>query len=296
MRYLSGREEEEAIHFIRTAADVAKNATCIRAKCGSVIVNKGEIIGSGFNSPPAGLESQRRCSIPKNTYDIKVTDKTCCVHAEQRAIMDALSRNPDKIKGSRLYFIRLDKSGNNEKAGKPYCTICSKMALDSGISEFVLWHEKGVCVYDTQEYNSLSYNYKSGSNDKYTSEYFLEINDRPFNAINAGTKKIEVRAPTEHNKHVKFMELKQGDAIIFENNETKNRLKAEVIGVRHYKDARSLLESEGTLKTLSSGGNIEQGIKSINSIPGYEESIKLNGVYAIEIKRYVNNKDFSTGL
>jgi len=27
------------------------------------------------------------------------------------------------------------------------------MALDAGISEFVLWHEKGVCVYNTEEYS-----------------------------------------------------------------------------------------------------------------------------------------------
>lgn len=45
------------------------------------------------------------------------------------------------------------------KAGKPYCTICSKMALDVGIAEFVLWHEEGITVYDTKEYNELSFQY-----------------------------------------------------------------------------------------------------------------------------------------
>ena len=39
------------------------------------------------------------------------------------------------------------------------------MALDVGIAEFVLWHEKGVCVYDTKEYNELSFQFgKSGEN------------------------------------------------------------------------------------------------------------------------------------
>jgi hypothetical protein len=33
------------------------------------------------------------------------------------------------------------------------------MTLDSGISEFVLRDEKWVCVYDTDEYNTLSFNY-----------------------------------------------------------------------------------------------------------------------------------------
>jgi len=73
--------------------------------------------------------------------------------------MDALRKNSDKLPDSRLYFVRLDGGGKPSRAGEPYCTICSKMALDAGISEFVLWHEKGVCVYNTEEYNTLSYLY-----------------------------------------------------------------------------------------------------------------------------------------
>ena len=74
--------------------------------------------------------------------------------------MDALQHNPEKLSGSRLYFIRLDEQGNKKHAGEPYCTICSKMALDVKISEFVLWREKGVCLYDAMEYNILSFEYR----------------------------------------------------------------------------------------------------------------------------------------
>ena len=96
----------------------------------------------------------------KESYDKRVTDKTCCMHAEQRAIMDAMKRNPEELHGSRIYFIRLSEDGRIAKSGKPYCTICSKMSLDSGIKEFVLLHDDGICVYDTEEYNALSYQYK----------------------------------------------------------------------------------------------------------------------------------------
>ncbi len=124
-----------------------------------LIVKLDKIIGSGFNGLPQNLESQRRCSYLKESYHEKVTDKTCCVHAEQRAIMDALRKNPDKLSGSRLYFVRLDDCGKPLRAGEPYCTICSKMVLDVGIDEFVLWHEKGICVYDSGEYNLLSFQF-----------------------------------------------------------------------------------------------------------------------------------------
>lgn len=109
MKYLSGEEEQQALEYMNKAAQIALQSTCKRARCGSVIVWNNEIIGNGFNSPPADKDNQRRCFCDKNSYHKKVTDKTCCVHAEQRAIMDALRNNSEKIIGSRLYFIRLDE-------------------------------------------------------------------------------------------------------------------------------------------------------------------------------------------
>ncbi len=157
MPFLTGPAEAHAIGFLLRAAEAAKRATCLRAKCGTVIAQGDQVIGEGWNSPPGDLASQRRCQLKKSEYDLKVTDKTCCVHAEERAIMDALRRYPDRIPGSTLYFIRLDERGEPARAGKPYCTICSKMALDAGIALFVLWHADGVCAYPAAEYNALSY-------------------------------------------------------------------------------------------------------------------------------------------
>jgi hypothetical protein len=31
------------------------------------------------------------------SYHRKVTDKTCCIHAEQRALFDALKNHPEQI-------------------------------------------------------------------------------------------------------------------------------------------------------------------------------------------------------
>ena len=108
-------------------------------------------------SPAKNLESQRRCTCDKKSYDFKVTDKTCCIHAEQRAMFDALRHHPDEIIDSELFFIRLDSEWNMSKSWDPYCTICSKMALDLWVKYFYLRHEKGITCYDTQEYNTLSY-------------------------------------------------------------------------------------------------------------------------------------------
>jgi len=160
MKTLTKQEEKEHIKFIDEAAKIALKSACKRAKCGSIIVKDNQIIGQGYNSPPNELESQRRCKNNKEEYHKKVTDKTCCIHAEQRAIIDALKNNPTKIQGSKLFFIRLNDKNEKEPAGNPYCTICSKIALDVGIKHFILLHESGLKEYPADEYNALSYNYK----------------------------------------------------------------------------------------------------------------------------------------
>ena len=160
MRYLSSDEEKKALEYIAKATEVAQNATCERSKCGSVIVQLDDIIGSGFNSPPQDIEEQRRCSYSKDSYHKKVTDKTCCVHAEQRAILEALKNNSSEVPGSTLLFVRLDENDQPKHSGEPYCTICSKMALDVGIGKFCLWHKEGWTAYDTKYYNELSFQYK----------------------------------------------------------------------------------------------------------------------------------------
>ncbi len=140
------------------AAKMAEKALCLKAKCGTVIAKINEIIGQGYNAPPLDKEENRMCDKEFGQSKEKY-DRTCCMHAEWRAIMDALKRNPKKLKGSKLYFIRIDEKGNIKKSRKPYCTVCSRMALDTGIDKFVLWHEEGICEYPTDEYNTLSYQY-----------------------------------------------------------------------------------------------------------------------------------------
>lgn len=157
MELITAKKEQEAKKYMKIAIEVAKKATCTRSKCGCVIVKNGKVIGTGFNSPPKN--DNLRCTIKKETYHQKVTDKTCCMHAETRAIIDALKHNPQNVNGSSLFFIRLNQNNKKMFAGKPYCTICSKLALDTGIKYFVLWHKEGITEYKTSEYNDLSYSY-----------------------------------------------------------------------------------------------------------------------------------------
>lgn len=149
------------MEYFKEAAKVAKSATCYKAKCGSVVVAvDGTIIGVGYNSPPLNDESQRTCESEWNLNSKPKYDKTCCVHAEWNAVLDACKTNPKKVEGSTLYFMRIDENGYFTQAGEPYCTVCSRLALQSGIAFFCLWND-GEDRYDTATYNRKSYQYHS---------------------------------------------------------------------------------------------------------------------------------------
>jgi len=113
--------------------------------------------------------------------------------------------------------------------------------------------------------------------------YDLDLNDRPFKAIRVGTKKVEGRTPTDDDD-APYARVVAGDTINFTNIVSDEKMSCEVLFVRKYPDVRSMLEAEGTENVLSSGLDVEGGIKSYNSLEGYEENIKKFGIYAIGIK------------
>lgn len=160
MQKIKVEDAEEHLAYFAAAAQIAQRATCLRAQCGSIIVKDGEIIGRGYNSPPLDNESNRTCLNVYPEDQIKPRyDKTCCIHAEWRAILDACKRHPNKIAGSTLYFMRPGYQGVFTDAGEPYCTTCSRLAMEAGISYFALWNENLVCLYECAEYDRLSYKF-----------------------------------------------------------------------------------------------------------------------------------------
>ena len=189
IRKLYGKAQEEAMIWLRVAEDVARRSLCLRQKCGAVIVSSGnDMLGFGYNSPPNDkkLEKCLKDEIKeaiinaiKNDKEIKITNPTCCLHAEERAVLNALenktdpcAKKEDLFKGSCIYYVSLGKDDNMMPSGRPWCTRCSTLALDIGISEWCMFHAEGVWklgqgayLYSTIEYNEVSFNYHKPSLD-----------------------------------------------------------------------------------------------------------------------------------
>lgn len=144
--------------YFKEAAKEAEKALCLKDKCGAIVLLNYEIIGRGFNGPVMDDIANRKCHLNLINSSKPKSDRTCCIHAEWRAIIDAIKNKKD-ISGSTLYFTRVDDENNILKSGEPYCTVCSRLALDNGVKYFALWHESGIKLYDTEEYNELSYKF-----------------------------------------------------------------------------------------------------------------------------------------
>ena len=74
--------------------------------------------------------------------------------------------------------------------------------------------------------------------------YNHNLNDRPFKAIKAGTKKIEGRTPKDSNDK-RYEEMLPGDTLTFTNKITNEMMTVEVLFVHHYDNVRKMLETEG---------------------------------------------------
>ena len=156
---MSGYTTHMHTDYFDEAGKVAAHATCNRAHCGAIIVTSdGEIIGRGYNAPPQGDESQRMCDVVLDKTIKQNNDKTCCVHAEWNAIIDALKHHGAKVEGSTLYFMRVNDDDEFTEAGDPYCTVCSRLAMETGITTFGFWNN-GPEMIEAGEYNKRSYEY-----------------------------------------------------------------------------------------------------------------------------------------
>jgi len=155
MKYLIGDKAKEAEEYMKIAAKYAKNSTCRKSQRGAIIVKDGEIVGKGYNK--VTIEELCDPCIREEIKDNSRVELCSAIHAEQMAIIDAVNKG-ESLDGSRMYHIKV-KDGEMRKSGKPSCTICSREILESGIAEFVLWHEEGHVAYDSKELNELSFKY-----------------------------------------------------------------------------------------------------------------------------------------
>ena len=114
-------------YFLEIAFVVAKRSTCLRNNVGAVIVRNQQIISTGYNGVPRGMEHcldigciRIRENIPSGTRH-----EVCrATHSEQNAIIQA-ALHGITTEGATLYCTH-----------QP-CILCTKMLINAGIKRVV---------------------------------------------------------------------------------------------------------------------------------------------------------------
>lgn len=112
-------------YFMNMTDLVKQRATCLRRKVGAVIVKNKQILSTGYNGAPMGLEHCETCL--RKEMDIPSGEKQeiCrATHAEQNAIAQSALHGVS-INGATIYCTNFP------------CVTCMKLLLNAGIKEVV---------------------------------------------------------------------------------------------------------------------------------------------------------------
>ncbi len=114
-------------YFMKIARVTALRSNCIKRKVAAVIVKDRRVISSGYNGTPRGTKNCYEGGCPRcNGTAASGTslDECLCSHGEENAITQAAYHGVS-VKGATLYTTFAP------------CLLCTKMIINSGISEVV---------------------------------------------------------------------------------------------------------------------------------------------------------------
>jgi len=141
-------------YYLNIALEVSKRSTCLRRNFGAVIVNKDEIISTGYNGAPRGATSCLDIGLCKR-QELKIPSgeryELCrSVHAEANAIISA---SRDRMIGGKIYISGIDLENNKKLAEAQPCKMCKRMIINAGLQEVIIRAANGgIKKYSVEEF------------------------------------------------------------------------------------------------------------------------------------------------
>ncbi len=115
-------------YFLRIAHLVATRSTCLRRRVGAVIVKEKQVLATGYNGAPSGIEHCDKVGCLRQKLGVPSGERheLCrALHAEQNAFLQA-AKHGTSLKDSILYITT-----------QP-CSICAKMIINVGIKKVII--------------------------------------------------------------------------------------------------------------------------------------------------------------
>ena len=130
-------------YYLDIAETVAERGTCLRRNFGAIIVNKDQIISTGYVGAPRGRRNcidQGYCDRESLQIPRGERYELCrSVHAEANAIIHA-SRN-DTL-GGTLYLVGKNAADNSYVENAAPCSMCKRMIINAGIVRVIIRNTK----------------------------------------------------------------------------------------------------------------------------------------------------------
>jgi dCMP deaminase len=114
-------------YFMNIAKVVALRGNCMKRKVAAIIVKDRRVISTGYNGTPRGAKNCNEGGCPRCNGMAEsgtALEECLCCHGEENAITQA-AYHGTSLKGSTLYTTFAP------------CLLCTKMIINSGISEVV---------------------------------------------------------------------------------------------------------------------------------------------------------------
>lgn len=126
-------------YYLDIADAVSERSTCLRRRYGAVIVNRDQIISTGYVGAPRGRKNctdlgyciRNQLNIPRGErYELCRS-----VHAEMNAIINA---SRDQMIGATLYLCGREVSTGEYIKNSSCCSLCKRLIINSGIERVVI--------------------------------------------------------------------------------------------------------------------------------------------------------------
>lgn len=140
-------------YYLDIADAVSERCTCLRRRYGAVIVNRDQIISTGYVGAPRGRKNctdlgycvRNQLQIPRGErYELCRS-----VHAEMNAIINA---SREQMIGATLYLCGREVSTGEYIKNSSCCALCKRLIINSGIERVVIRddedHYRTVLVID----------------------------------------------------------------------------------------------------------------------------------------------------
>jgi dCMP deaminase len=115
-------------YFIKAAFLVSERSTCLRRHVGAVLIKEKQILATGYNGAPMGIEHCDKigCLRAKLNVPSGQRHEICRgLHAEQNVLLQA-AKHGVSVRGSSIYITNAP------------CSICAKMIINAGITEVII--------------------------------------------------------------------------------------------------------------------------------------------------------------